>query len=106
MSVPVMEAWEELPFLWPGQDVGEVGPIESSSCVRQEPYPLPPGFEWCTLNSSNIDEIIQLDDQFTHVIDVLPFYHMSKNWSKWVVSSPHHDKNGYLLGIRLFLSKK
>ena len=49
MSVPAMELWEGLPFLWPGQEMGEVGPIELSNCIRQEPYPLPPGFEWYTL---------------------------------------------------------
>ena len=103
MSVPEMEVWEGLPFLWPGQDFGEVGPIESSSCVRQEPYPLPQGFEWCTLNSSNFDEISQLD---TYTDDDNPTNLASKDWLKWVVSHQQYDKNGYLLGIRLSSSKK
>ena len=105
MSVPEMEIWEGLLFSWPGQDMGEVGPIESS-CARQQPCPLPPGFEWYTLKSSNFDEIIQLDDQSTRYIDMMPFYHMSKKRLKWVISYPYHDKNGCLLGIRLSWSKK
>ena len=106
MSVPEMEVWDGLLFLWPGQDMGEVGPIESSSCIKQEPYPLPPGFEWCTLNPSNFDEIIELHDELiiTHTIDVTN--HVSKNWLEWVISYPQHDKNGYLLGIRLSSSKR
>ena len=57
MSIPEMEKWEGLPFLWNGQDVGEIGPIETSTCVRHEPYPLPQGFEWSVLDSSNFNEI-------------------------------------------------
>ena len=65
MSFPEMEMWEGLPFLWHGQDMGEIGPTETSTCVRHacmhEPYPLiPQGFEWSILSSSNFDEIIQL----------------------------------------------
>ena len=34
-----------LSFLWRGQEVGEVGPIEPlPEHVRQEPYSLPQGF--------------------------------------------------------------
>ena len=45
MSIPGMEKWEGLPFLCHGQDIGEIGPIESSSCVRDKPCPLLQGFE-------------------------------------------------------------
>ena len=106
MSVPQVEMWEGLLFLWSGQDMSGVGPIESSSCVRQEPYPLPTGFEWYTLNSSNFDEIIQLDYEFTRSTDMISFSHMSKKRLKWVISYPQYDKNAYLLGIRLSSSKK
>ena len=103
MSVPVMEMWEGLPFLWPGQDMGEVGSIKSSSCIRQEPYPLSPGFEWCTLNPSNIDEIIPIDDELVHTIGMMPFNCVSKNWLTWVISCPQNEQ---LLGIRLSSNKK
>ena len=49
-----------LPFLWHGQEVGEVGPIEPlPEHVRQEPYSLPQGLQWVTLSASIIDEIVE-----------------------------------------------
>ena len=50
-----------LPILWCGQEVGEVGPIEPlPEHVRQEPYSLPQGFQWVTLSSSNVEEVVKL----------------------------------------------
>ena len=99
MSIPETEKWEGLPFLWHGQDIGEIGPIETSTCVRQEPYPLPQGFEWSILSSSNFDEIIQL------CTDCNPGYSLSRKYLKWLISSPLYKK-GCLLGIRSSTSKK
>ena len=99
MSIPDTERWEGLPFLWHGQDVGEIGPIETSTCVRQEPYPLPQGFEWSILSSSNFDEIIQLHN------DRVPTYHMTRKYLKWFISSPLYKKWCFL-GIRSSSSKK
>ena len=82
MSVPEMKSWEGLPLLFPGQDMGEVGPIKSSIDVRDEPHPLPQGFEWYNINSRNVDEIF-----------------MSRNLLKWFTSFSQH-KMKYLLGIR------
>ena len=98
MSIPETERWEGLPFVWHGQDMGEIGPIETSTCVRHEPYPLPQGFEWNILSSSNFDEIIQLIDQ-----SVAPFF--TRKYLKWYISSPLYKK-GCLLGIRSSTSKK
>ena len=56
-SVPEAEEWEGLPILWCGQEVGQIGPIEKSDRMRQEPYPLPKGLEWTTVNYGVIDEI-------------------------------------------------
>ena len=48
----------DLPILWRGQEVEEVGPIESlPEHVRKIPYSLPQGFHWVTLNSSNSEKI-------------------------------------------------
>ena len=47
-----------LPILWRGQEVGEVGPIEPlPEHVRQEPYSLPQGFHWVTVNTNNVDKV-------------------------------------------------
>ena len=88
MSVPEMKSWEGLPLLFPGQDMGEVGPIESSIDVRDEPHPLPQGFEWYNINSRNVDEIF-----------------MPRNLLKWFTSFTQ-CKMRYLLGIRLSSTKK
>jgi len=97
MSIPEMERWVGLPFLFRGQDVDKIGPIESLSSVRHKPYPLPPGFEWSVLNSSNFDEVIQLfaDTDFS----------LSKSILEWCISCPQFKK-GCFLGIRLCSSKK
>ena len=99
LSIPETERWEGLPFLWHGQDMGEIGPIETSTCVRDEPYPLAQGFEWSILSSSNFDEIIQLHT------DCDPGYPLSRKYLKWLISSPLYKK-GCILGIRSSTSKK
>ena len=101
MSIPETKMWEGLPFLWHGQDIGEIGPIESSTCVRHEPYPLPQGFEWRILDSSNIDEIIQLYKDSKPIA----ICSMSRKFLQWIILSPLYKK-GYLLGIILSSSKK
>ena len=98
MSIPETERWEGLPFLWHGQDMGEIGPIETSTCVRQEPYPLPQGFEWSVLDSSNFNEIVQLHNNCDPRCCIRKFL-------KWLISSPLYKK-GCLLGIRSSTSKK
>ena len=99
MSIPEMEGWEGLPFLWHGQDIGEIGPIETSSCVRHEPYPLPQGFEWSVLDSSNFNEIVQLYE------DSGPTSSKSRKYLQWLTLSPLYKK-GCLFGIRSSSSKK
>ena len=100
MSIPEMEIWEGLPFLWHGQDMGEIGPIESSTCVRHEPYPLPHGFEWSVLDSSNFNEIIQFHNDHNST----ETNHITRRHLKWLISSPLYKK-GCLLGIRSSSSK-
>ena len=52
------DEYANLPILWHGQEVGEVGPIEPlPEHVRQEPYSLPQGFQWVTVNTDNVDEV-------------------------------------------------
>ena len=99
MSVPEMEKWEELPFLWHGQDIGEVGPIELSRYVRHDPYPLPQGFEWSFLHPNDINDVIQL---YRNNYPSIP---IPRNFLKHFISSPLYRK-GCLLGIRLSSSKK
>ena len=99
ISVPEMTKWEGLAFLWHGEDMGDIGPIKSSIHMQHEPYPLPQGFEWVVINSSNFGEVIQLYKEIN------PLNPISKNLLKWFVSCPQYKK-GCLLGIRLSSSKK
>ena len=99
ISIPAMEQWEGLPVVFPGQDMSEIGPVQSSKYLRSEPYPLPQGFEWCTLNSSNFNEIIQLSE------DANPSNSIAKSFLEWFISCPQYKKR-YLSGIRLSSSKE
>ena len=63
-----------LPILWHGQEVEEVGPIEPlPEHVRQEPYSLPQGFHWVTVNSSNVQEVVKFINKCSkeHITTVL-----------------------------------
>ncbi|XP_065903145.1 uncharacterized protein [Dysidea avara] len=57
----VCEAADEcrgLPYLWHGQEVKEVGPIEPlPEHIRQEPYSLQKGFQWVPLTKSDVLEV-------------------------------------------------
>ena len=62
-SLVCVEADESvgLPFLWCGQKVDKVGPIEPlPEYVRLEPYSLPQGFQWVTLGDSDVKMILEL----------------------------------------------
>ena len=83
-----------LPFLWRGQEVGEVGPIEPlPEHVRQEPYSLPQGFQWVTLGSSDAEEVDYLihkvDPNAKHSIAAVLFFSMHP-----------HAKSEWQFGIR------
>ena len=96
ISIPAMEQWEGLPFVFPEQDMSEIGPVQSSKCLRSEPCPLPQGFEWCTINSSNFNEMIQLSKEAN------PSNPIAKNFLKWfILCLSLQYKKRYLSGIRL-----
>ncbi|XP_065915601.1 glycylpeptide N-tetradecanoyltransferase 2-like [Dysidea avara] len=94
-----------LPILWRGQEVGEVGPIEPlPEHVRQEPYSLPQGFQWVTLNSSDAEEVVYFmrKTQPTLGFSLALFYyttthpHTKSEWQFGIRSS-----NGKLVGVVL-----
>ena len=84
-----------LPFMWHGQEVVEVGPIEPlPEHIRHKPYSLPQGFQWVTLSSSDIDteKIVKFirrnNDQMKHVdneqfIETVSYHHRrSQGWAR------------------------
>ena len=82
-----------LPFVWRGQEVGEVGPIEPLlEHVRQEPYSLPQGFQWVTLSSSDTEEVVNILLKTQRAIfSFAAFYFIIKN---------PHTKSEWQFGIR------
>ena len=100
MIVPAIGKWEGLSFLRQGQDMGEIGPIESSGFVRHDPYSLPQGFEWSVLDSRNFDEIIQFY-KYNHPSSTYP---ITRNSLKWLMIHPQYKK-GCFMGVRYSSSK-
>ena len=84
----VCEAADEfagLPILWRGQEVGEVGPIEPlPEHVRQEPYSLPHGFHWVTLNSGDVKELAKLERFFKRNNDELKY--ANNEYAMWIIN--------------------
>ena len=84
----------DLPILWRGQEVGEVGPIESlPENVRQEPYSLPQGFYWVNLTISNTEEVVKFASKSGNI--ALDF----SDIVKYVFMHPS-TKNEWQFGIR------
>ena len=82
-----------LPFLWRGQEVEEVGPIEPlPEHVRQEPYSLPQGFHWVALSCKDCEEVVK----FLNKHDNLDINNTSVNF----VTMHPNTKDEWLFGIR------
>ena len=101
----VADEYAGLPVLWRGQEVGEVGPIEPlPEHVRQEPYSLPQGFQWVTLNSSDVDEVVKFITHCRQIVDSTKVYmhithpHTRSEWKFGIRTT-----NGKLVGVVLAL---
>ena len=113
-----------LPILWRGQEVGEVGPIEPLlERVRQEPYSLPQGFQWVTLSSNNIKEVIKFynkseDEMFgtncnreTFSTDTINYYFTHpRGRNEWLcgIQTTNGKLVGFILGIpkQIYIEKE
>ena len=106
----VADEFVGLPILWRGQEVGEVGPTEPlPEHVRQEPYSLPQGFHWVTLNSSNVEKVVKFIDKCRgritnmpkeYAVDVINYYITYPNArSEWQLGIQATD--GKLVGTVL-----
>ena len=81
-----------LPYLWRGQEVGKVGPIEPlPEHVRQEPYSLPQGFQWVTLSGSDVEEVIHFMNKHVSTINHAEF--------QFAITHPH-TRSEWKFGIR------
>jgi glycylpeptide N-tetradecanoyltransferase len=82
------------------------GPIEPNKPIeelRQEPYTMPDGFEWATLNVENADELKELYDllanNYVEDDDALFRFDYSQQFLKWALTPPGYNLD-FLLGVR------
>jgi len=94
----------DLPILWCGQEVGEVGPIEPlQEHVRQEPHSLQQGFHWVTLSSNDLNEVVKFASKHAgSAYDTAGFYYITTHphtRSEWQFAM--RKTNGKLVGVVL-----
>ena len=55
LSVHEAEEYEGLPFVWRGQEIKQIGPIEPlPQQIQHKPIPLPEGLQWIPCNSTSV----------------------------------------------------
>lgn len=82
------------------------GPIEPNRPIeelRQEPYTMPDGFEWTSLNVENPSELKELYDllanNYVEDDDALFRFDYSQEFLKWALTPPGYNLD-FLLGVR------
>lgn len=93
--------WEGLPVLPCGATVKEVGPMEHGPDTRREPYPLPSGFVW---ESMDIDDLSVLEEVVTFVCPNST-YKLSQYRVAWLLRRPGWCKD-WMVGIRVVATKR
>ncbi|KAI8492077.1 glycylpeptide N-tetradecanoyltransferase [Branchiostoma belcheri] len=106
------EFWDTQPVPKIGEEVRDYGAIEADkpqSEVRQDPYSLPQGFEWDTLDISKPDVLselyVLLNENYVEDDDNMFRFDYSKAFLLWALKPP-----GWLLqwhcGVRVVSNKK
>ena len=93
--------WEGLPVLPCGAVVKQVGPMQLEPDTRQEPYPLPSGFVW---------ESLDIDDRsiFEEVVTFAcpnSTYQLSQYRLDWLLHRPGWCRD-WMVGIRVVSNKR
>ena len=91
LSIPEAAFLEaKLPLLLRGQEITQIGPFEQlTEDTSKNHHPLPEGYEWCSVNRDNYEEIISRYVGSAVVQDQL----------KWAISHPQFQSQ-YLFGIK------
>ena len=82
MALSVLEAeeYEGLPFVWRGQEIKQIGPIEPlPQQVQHKPIPLPEGLQWVPYDSTTV-----IDD---FLYNQVPDYSIREN-AQWIEFHP------------------
>jgi glycylpeptide N-tetradecanoyltransferase len=88
---------------------GPIVPNKKSEDIRSEPYNMPVGFEWSTLDimdSEQREELYNLlANNYVEDDDALFRFEYSKEFLEWALTPPGYS-NDLLLGVRATSSKK
>mmetsp|Transcript_37542 Transcript_37542/g.91071 ORF Transcript_37542/g.91071 Transcript_37542/m.91071 type:complete len:416 (-) Transcript_37542:40-1287(-) len=88
---------------------GPIVPNKKQEELRQEPYNMPPGFEWSTVNITNQDEKMELytllANNYVEDDDSLFRFDYSQEFLEWALTPPGYS-NDLLLGVRASKTKK
>mmetsp|Transcript_134247 Transcript_134247/g.374185 ORF Transcript_134247/g.374185 Transcript_134247/m.374185 type:complete len:488 (+) Transcript_134247:200-1663(+) len=87
-----------------GQDSGPIDEIKNPDEVRDEPYPLPDQFEWCTCNVDNDDEAqeiyVLLSENYVEDDDSMFRFDYSVPFLRWALKPPEYLRHWHL-GVRV-----
>ena len=101
LTIPRVQKWIGIPILWRGQNIEKIGPIEPlSGYITHNPLELPKQFEWTLIDSSDFDEIMELNKNHKDVqlVD-------ESQLMEWMVLHPYFKKE-FFFGIRKFNDQK
>ena len=88
---------------------GPIVPNKTKDEIRAEPYNMPPGFEWSTLDVMDAvqrEELyVLLANNYVEDDDALFRFDYSKEFLEWALTPPGYT-NDLLLGVRASASKK
>ena len=93
------------------QKVTKQGPLERKTVkeVNQDPQPLPDGFEWCTVDLSNEEDVTQLytllKNHYVEDSEGIFRFEYSIELIRWVLMTPDHIKDWHV-GLRTTKNKK
>eukprot|EP01137_Pigoraptor_chileana_P020715 Opistho-2@83453 len=102
--------WKSQPVPQFNEEVAEYGPIEADKeHVQQEPYNLPAGFEWDTLDINSqpqLDELYKLlNENYVEDDDMMFRFDYSPEFLKWALQPPGW-KPIWHCGVRVSTNKK
>lgn len=103
--------WDTQPVPSMGEKPQDHGEIETKTVeqVRQEPYPLPPSFEWCDCDVDDpvvIEEVYKLlCENYVEDDDNMFRFDYSKKFLQWALKPPGYFKDWHV-GVRVSSGKK
>jgi len=91
------------------QDCGPIDEIKKPEEVRDEPYPLPDAFEWCTCNVDDDAEATEiytlLSENYVEDDDSMFRFDYSVGFLRWALKPPNYLKQWHL-GVRVKTNAK